>query len=148
MTNYFKGNNPHNGNLTYDNGYEYFSYFNTLFKYASENYLFDEFYSEEDFISRCICYAENHNLFKNPLPEREILSIGKSVGKWVYRNMSPEGFFEWAEARRKKSLEVRQEQSVEKKRTAIALFELGYKKSEIASMLNLGHSQLTKYFNS
>ena len=42
LTNYFKGNNPHNGNLTYDNGYEYFSYFNTLFKYASENYLFDE----------------------------------------------------------------------------------------------------------
>lgn len=42
LTNYFNGNNPHNGNLTYDNGYEYFSYFNTLFKYASENYLFDE----------------------------------------------------------------------------------------------------------
>lgn len=42
LTNYFKGNNPHNGNLTYDNGYEYFTYFNTLFKYASENYLFDE----------------------------------------------------------------------------------------------------------
>lgn len=113
-----------------------------------ENYLFDEFYSEEDFISRCICYAENHNLFKNPLPEREILSIGKSVGKWVYRNMSPEGFFEWAEKRRARSIEVRQEQSDEKKRTAIALFELGYKKSEIASMLNLTTRMLRYYFNS
>lgn len=113
-----------------------------------ENYLFDECYSEEDFINRCICYAQNHNEFKTPLPQREILSIGKSVGKWVYRNMSPAGFIEWAENRRKKSIEVRQELSDEKKRTAQALLELGYKKKEIMIMLKIGHSQLTKYFNS
>ena len=112
-----------------------------------ENYLFDELYSEEDFISRCICYAESHNLFKNPLPEREILSIGKSVGKWVYRNMSPEGFFEWAEKRRQRSIVVRQENSDCKKQEALALYSQGFKKNEIAKILNLGHSQITKYFS-
>ena len=30
----FKGNNPHNGHMHYDSGYEYFTYFKELFKYA------------------------------------------------------------------------------------------------------------------
>lgn len=113
-----------------------------------ENYLFDELYSQDDFVARCIWYARTHNLFTNPLPEREILSIGKSVGKWVYRNMSPEGFFEWAEKRRQRSIVVRQENSDSKKQEALALWSQGFKKSEIAKILNLGHSQITKYFNS
>ena len=37
----FDGNNPHIGNLAYDGGYEYVSRFSNLFKYASENELFD-----------------------------------------------------------------------------------------------------------
>ena len=36
-----KGNNPHNGNMSYDNGHEYFTYFKKLFKYAADNELFD-----------------------------------------------------------------------------------------------------------
>ena len=39
--NYFKGNNPHNGNFKYDDGKEYISYFTQLFKYALDNNLFD-----------------------------------------------------------------------------------------------------------
>lgn len=38
----FSGNNPHNGHLTYDNGYEYIKYFEQLFKYAIENNEFNE----------------------------------------------------------------------------------------------------------
>ena len=38
---YFKGNNPHNGNMNYDNGHEYFTYFAKLFKYADGNGLID-----------------------------------------------------------------------------------------------------------
>lgn len=38
----FKGNNPHCGNMSYDNGQEYFLYFKQLFKYAYENELFDK----------------------------------------------------------------------------------------------------------
>ena len=37
-----KGNNPHNGMMTYDNGKEYFEYYKHLFKYALENDMFDE----------------------------------------------------------------------------------------------------------
>ena len=38
----FNGNNPHSGNLNYDNGYEYVARFDRLFKYASDNGMFDE----------------------------------------------------------------------------------------------------------
>lgn len=40
--NYFNGNNPHCGNMSYDNGETYYEYFKHLFKYACENELFDE----------------------------------------------------------------------------------------------------------
>jgi hypothetical protein len=42
ITNYYEGNNPHNGNMNYDNGHEYFTYFKRLFKYPIDNDLFDE----------------------------------------------------------------------------------------------------------
>lgn len=42
ITDYFKGNNPHCGNMKYDCGHEYFKYFKNLFKYAYENNLFDD----------------------------------------------------------------------------------------------------------
>lgn len=38
---YYKGNNPHSGNQSYDNGHEYFLYFKELFKYAYEDKQFD-----------------------------------------------------------------------------------------------------------
>ena len=41
IKNYTKGNNPHNGKMSYDDGKEYFSYFEQLFKYPLENDLFD-----------------------------------------------------------------------------------------------------------
>lgn len=40
--NYYEGNNPHNGNMRYDSGHEYFTYFKRIFKYAHDNNLFDE----------------------------------------------------------------------------------------------------------
>lgn len=42
ITNYYEGNNPHNGKMIYDNGHEYFTYFNRIFKHAADNELFDE----------------------------------------------------------------------------------------------------------
>lgn len=42
IVNYYEGNNPHNGKMIYDNGHEYFTYFNRIFKHASDNDLFDE----------------------------------------------------------------------------------------------------------
>ena len=51
--NYFKGNNPHSGNMNYDNGEYYYEYFKHIFKHAYENDLFDErcyndYYNEID----------------------------------------------------------------------------------------------------
>lgn len=42
IVDYFKGNNPHNGNFNYDNGYDYLTYFKQIFKYAYNNELFDK----------------------------------------------------------------------------------------------------------
>lgn len=51
ITNYYNGNNPHNGNMIYDNGHEYFTYFNRIFKYATDNDMFDERCYEDYFDS-------------------------------------------------------------------------------------------------
>lgn len=53
IKNYYEGNNPHNGNMVYDSGHEYFTYYTRLFKHAIDNDLFDErcyesFYKDMD----------------------------------------------------------------------------------------------------
>jgi len=42
ITNYYEGNNPHNGNMDYDSGHEYLTYYKRLFKYAIDENMFDE----------------------------------------------------------------------------------------------------------
>ena len=69
-TNYGKGNNPHNGNMTYDNGSEYFKYFKQLFKYAYENDMFDE-----------RCYSDL-SAFK----EEKIKKIGFEITNEAYQD--------------------------------------------------------------
>jgi hypothetical protein len=54
--NYYEGNNPHNGNLRYDSGHEYFTYLQRIFKHAEDNSLFD---------SRC--YVEGYNSIEEDL---------------------------------------------------------------------------------
>ena len=41
ITNYYEGNNGHNGNMVYDSGHEYFTYFNRIFKHAYDTGQFD-----------------------------------------------------------------------------------------------------------
>lgn len=51
VTDYFKGNNPHNGKLQYDCGHEYLEYFHQLFKYAEdENVIDSTCYDDEDIV--------------------------------------------------------------------------------------------------
>ena len=69
-TNYGKGNNPHNGNMTYDNGSEYFKYFKQLFKYAYENDMFDE-----------RCYSD-----LSAYKEEEIKKIGFEITDEAYQD--------------------------------------------------------------
>ena len=76
-TNYTKGNNPHNGNMAYDNGSEYFKYFKQLFKYAYENDMFDE-----------RCYA-NYPIYK----EKVIKGIGFNITDEAWKDSSKVRFF-------------------------------------------------------
>lgn len=55
------------------------------------------------------CHAVN-NSFRTPLLEPEVKGIAKSIAKWTWEHMSPEGFIIWSKNTRVRSLEVRQEQ--------------------------------------
>ena len=70
VENYYEGNNGHNGNLHYDSGHEYFTYFQRLFKYAEDNSLFDTRCFREGFDD---VYQEVHNIgfqgLINPIEE-------------------------------------------------------------------------------
>lgn len=109
-----------------------------------ENYLFREMYSQRDFVNRCISFAVNHNSFEVKLPVKECETIGTSVGKWVYRNMSPKGFQEWGDKRRQRSIDVRHGRSMERAAEAQELASRGYNQSEIAKELGLSQSQVSR----
>jgi hypothetical protein len=72
--------------------------------------------SEDFFIESVTEYAGGYNAlnFAIKLPYSEIKAIGKSVGRWTYRNMSYQGFREWGNNRRIKSIRVRKAGSFEK----------------------------------
>ena len=74
-----------------------------------------EFLSEEFFIYEVTQYAGSRNHeFEVPLAKNEVKHIGKSVGSWTWRNMSPAGFREWGDKRRKKSIIVRRSKKDER----------------------------------
>ena len=93
----------------------------TLFEYvrlwAYREIRLSGYLSNDFFIYYCQQYAKERNAqFEYPLPNNEVNAIGKSVGKWVVRHFSPEGFKLWSDNRRNKSILVRQEKA--KKRNA------------------------------
>lgn len=69
IINDYEGNNPHNGNMIYDNGHEYFTYFKRLFKYSADNELFDE-RCYEDFYATLDDEIVDYG-FKNLIEENE-----------------------------------------------------------------------------
>lgn len=115
-----------------------------------ENYLFDEMYGIDDFIMRCQRYAILHNNFDVPLDKKECETIGKSVGKWVFTHMSPQGFIEWCRKRgiigNKKSIEVRHEQSLKRRSEALLLRDKGYNNTQIAQIMGLSRMQIYRFF--
>lgn len=69
IVNYYKGNNPHNGNMDYDLGHSYFLYYKKLFKYAIENYFFDKRCYENFYTT---LYGEIYDYgFKNLIEDNE-----------------------------------------------------------------------------
>lgn len=71
---------------------------------------------EDFFIMAVTEYAAGYNQqnFETPLQWTEVKAIGKSVGKWTFRHMSPEGFKLWGDNRRAKSARVRKAGAFEK----------------------------------
>ena len=70
ITNYYEGNNPHNGNMHYDSGHEYFTYFKRLFKNPIDEDLFDErcyeaFYYDLD--NEIVNYGFRNLIHKNEM---------------------------------------------------------------------------------
>ncbi len=102
--------------------------------------------SQKEFIRRCIQFAKIHNTFATPLPQKECVTIGKSVGKWVYDNMSTESFQQWGEARRKKSVETRQIQKMDKMTMTFDLYEKGFSQKEIVQILKISEREVKYYF--
>lgn len=84
-----------------------------------------------------LSYAMAHNDFPVPLTSNEVCGIGRSISKWVWANLSPEGFQKWGDARRAKSLEVRQEKAAETRAAILAVKEAypSATQREIAAMV-------------
>ena len=85
--------------------------------------------NEDFFIYECIQYAGYKNQeFDSPLPHSEVKATGKSVGKWTYRHMTPDGFKLWGDNRRKKSITVRKTKA-QKRTEGIRAYKLAHPES-------------------
>ena len=93
--------------------------------------------SDNFFIFYCQKYAKDRNIeFDYPLPNSEVNAIGKSVGKWVVRHFSPEGFKLWSENRRNKSILIRQDKA-ENRNAEILDFKIKNPKISITTISKL-----------
>jgi hypothetical protein len=86
-----------------------------------------EGWREAGFIEAVTGYAAKYNgeRFPVPLPRAEVKALGKSVGKWTYRNMSAEGFKAWGDGRRMKSIITRKSKAADRAE-AIRAFKAGH----------------------
>jgi len=127
----------------------------TVFKYTSA-WAYKEFrlrgwLSDEFFIYICRQKAKQLNYefslngeFQNPLPDKEVDHIGKSVGKWVSSHFSLEGWYTWGDNRRKKSIKVRQAKA-ENRNAQILEYAIQHPKAthkEIAELFNTSLSTI------
>ena len=118
--------------------------FEVLRKWAYREIRIGGFLSMELFVDRCIRYAEGINrTFASTLPYREVRSIGKSIGRWVYKKMDYDGFIKWcrfrAQAGNAKSQEVRKKMAEERNARIIEYKGLFHEitQKEISSIFNI-----------
>ena len=88
------------------------------------------------------------NFAANPLPEREVRSVARSVAKWVWRKFSPAQFSDIQRARTLRGAEKRRNQTEQRIRDAIAEFRNCGKpvmQRAIARHLGLHHDTMRRY---
>lgn len=94
--------------------------------------------------------AQGYNDFQHPLPFPEIRATAKSVAKWVWRNMSREGFEAWGAARRERSMAVRRANSLElfKRIQTLAAEHPSATQRELAALARCSVGTVNKAVNS
>jgi hypothetical protein len=110
-----------------------------------------EGWRESGFIEAVTEYAGKYNRerFPVPLPWAEVKALGKSVGKWTYRNMSVEGFKAWGDGRRAKSIITRQSKAAERAE-AIRTFKAEHPAMSsrmIAEVFEVSHTIINRALN-
>lgn len=89
--------------------------------------------------------ARAYNDFQEPLNISEIQAIGRSVAKWVWANMSPEGFNRWGEKRRNKSVGTRQARSQDRSARVLDLYNRNMTQREIANLMGISTRQVKRF---
>jgi hypothetical protein len=120
--------------------YAYSEWRKLKFQYRQEDRLEDRLYS--------MAMDFNNSSFEHPLCEREIRHILRSVCRWTTKNMCAAGFKGWGDARRQKSILTRQERSQRLATEAKALYAGGKTQQQIAFMLGINQSQVSRLLRS
>jgi hypothetical protein len=113
-----------------------------------------ESYSRSDrFIAACVEHAGGINAgFPVPLSQAEVRATGRSIGKWTWKNMSPEGFHAWCvrkgKAGARASAIVRGERSKALAEEAKALHTAGKTQQQIAKIMELNQGWISRLLRS
>jgi hypothetical protein len=118
--------------------------FETVRRWAYRQIRSDGWLGYDFWLGAVLEYAASQNQFAAPLPISELVSISKSVAGWTWRNMSPQGFREWSENRRRRSQIVRSQRSRERAQEARMLRSQGWTQQQIAGQLAINQSQVSR----
>lgn len=86
----------------------------------------------------------NHK-FTTPMLYNEYKHIAKSIANWTHSNLSKQGFAKWQSNNGKRSGMARAKKSEDKRIQAIEMLANGYKKKDIASVLDVHQNTITNW---
>jgi hypothetical protein len=89
-----------------------------------------------------------NNDFISPMRPQEVKSITRSVCKWTTKNLTREGFKDWGDARRQKSIQTRHTKSQTLAIEAKALYATGKTQAQIALILGVSQQQVSNLLRS
>lgn len=90
-------------------------------------------------------YVIRHNDFDAPLPISEVKSIGNSVAKWTWRNITPSGFSQVQSGRGKRSGKARATQAQFRRQRALQLLSEGKTQRIVADIMGVSERQVRNW---